>query len=418
MSSRRSSLRRKEKPPFQKFKDHCRKFTAFLFSNVGIILLVIFYTIGGAFIFQAIEIFEYERYMEANPQKKKLTENDTIAMFLDRIWLETSNNFSFAGSHKFKERINEILVDFQNEVVEIHKQGDDIHKQWSFSGAFLYSLTVITTIGYGNISPRSDWGKLATIMYAIIGMPLFLLYLSNIGDVLAKSFKWIYSKVCLCRICPGVAKRRLLRERRKLREELMFRALADMEDARHSKYTSSSSTSDSASTYYSEESESSSSSSRSPRHEREGGDRGLSRIDLEALNMFEEDDSTEVEKEMKGNTDEITVPLTVCIFIMISYILWGAILFARWEEWKILDGSYFCFISLSSIGFGDLVPGDSLITTDKDSVGVSFILCSVYLLLGMALIAMCFNLMQEQVIHNLRSFKRAFKACFRCRRKE
>ena len=34
------------------------------------------------------------------------------------------------------------------------------------------------------------------------------------------------------------------------------------------------------------------------------------------------------------------------------------------------------------------------ITADKDKVEVSFILCAVYLLLGMALIAMCFNLMQ------------------------
>lgn len=48
-------------------------------------------------------------------------------------------------------------------------------------------------------------------------MPLFLLYLSNIGDILAKSFKWIYAKVCLCRICPGVAKRREIRNRRKIR---------------------------------------------------------------------------------------------------------------------------------------------------------------------------------------------------------
>lgn len=56
-----------------------------------------------------------------------------------------------------------------------------------------------------------------TIFYAIIGMPLFLLYLSNIGDILAKSFKWIYAKVCLCRICPGVAKRREVRNRRKIR---------------------------------------------------------------------------------------------------------------------------------------------------------------------------------------------------------
>lgn len=41
----------------------------------------------------------------------------------------------------------------------------------------------------------------------------------------------------------------------------------------------------------------------------------------------------------------------------LSYILLGASLFKAWENWDYLDGSYFCFISLSSIGFGDLVPG-------------------------------------------------------------
>ena len=29
-------------------------------------------------------------------------------------------------------------------------------------------------------------------------MPLFLLYLSNIGDILATSFKWTYSRLCKC----------------------------------------------------------------------------------------------------------------------------------------------------------------------------------------------------------------------------
>lgn len=48
-------------------------------------------------------------------------------------------------------------------------------------------------------------------------MPLFLLYLSNIGDIMAKSFKWVYARLCLCRICPKVAKKRESRLRRKLR---------------------------------------------------------------------------------------------------------------------------------------------------------------------------------------------------------
>lgn len=48
-------------------------------------------------------------------------------------------------------------------------------------------------------------------------MPLFLLYLSNIGDIMAKSFKWVYARLFLCRLCPKVAKKREARLRRKLR---------------------------------------------------------------------------------------------------------------------------------------------------------------------------------------------------------
>uniref|UniRef100_A0A1A9WWK4 Potassium channel domain-containing protein n=1 Tax=Glossina brevipalpis TaxID=37001 RepID=A0A1A9WWK4_9MUSC len=391
MTLKRNSLRKKEKPPFERFKDHCRLLTAFLFSNVGIILLVIFYTIGGAFIFQAIEIFEYERLRITKPQKYPFEGNYTNNC-LERLWKITAENISFYDRFSFKRRVNEVLLDYQRTIV--HKQliGQDVDKQWSFSGAFLYSLTVITTIGYGNISPRSDWGKLVTILYAIIGMPLFLLYLSNIGDVLAKSFKWIYSKVCLCRICPGVAKRRLIRERRKLRQLAINRALADLEDARQSSLNSDSSSSSDSNSSTSTASQSDSSSNTD--NTEATAPRSIDNKNVVLAMFAEDDDEIDIEQEIRGNTDEITVPLTVCVFIMISYIMWGALLFGRWEDWDYLDGSYFCFISLSSIGFGDLVPGDRVITADKDKVEVSFILCAVYLLLGMALIAMCFNLMQ------------------------
>ena len=39
-----------------------------------------------------------------------------------------------------------------------------------------------------------------TIFYAIVGVPLCLLYLSNIGNIMATSFKWIYSRLCKCQL--------------------------------------------------------------------------------------------------------------------------------------------------------------------------------------------------------------------------
>jgi hypothetical protein len=39
-------------------------------------------------------------------------------------------------------------------------------------------------------------------------------------------------------------------------------------------------------------------------------------------------------------------------------------------------------------------------------VNVQFVLCSLYILLGMAVIAMCFSLMQEKVVQGVRSIGR------------
>lgn len=48
-------------------------------------------------------------------------------------------------------------------------------------------------------------------------------------------------------------------------------------------------------------------------------------------------------------------------------------------------------LAAPSIGFGDFVPGERVYT---QKIETSFIVCSMYLMLGMALVAMCFNLMQ------------------------
>ena len=62
-----------------------------------------------------------------------------------------------------------------------------------------------------------------------------------------------------------------------------------------------------------------------------------------------------------------------------------------------MDSSYFCFITLTTIGFGDLVPDQK--ATDGE---IRIALNSLYLLFGIALICMSFNLVQEEVIKNFK----------------
>lgn len=127
---------------------------------------------------------------------------------------------------------------------------------------------------------------------------------------------------------------------------------------------------------------------------------------------YDEDELDEMMSEgQKYSVQNITVPISLCLLLMVSYICGGAVLFGEWEGWGFLDGSYFCFITLSTIGFGDIVPGDSLGESidpdgeddDRPLINVQFIFCSMYIILGMAVIAMCFNLMQEKVVQGVTS---------------
>lgn len=88
------------------------------------------------------------------------------------------------------------------------------------------------------------------------------------------------------------------------------------------------------------------------------------------------------------------VPISICILILICYITSGAALFHELQKWGVLESLYFCFTALSTIGFGDLQP--------KDDVGLYA--ASAYIIVGMAIVAMCFSLIQTELLIWLRKF--------------
>lgn len=194
-----------------------------------------------------------------------------------------------------------------------------------------------------------------------------LLCLANIGSSMAYFFRFIYARVC-CSYCNYV-KRRNRRRRLKTATQMnavSFAALA-------SKSTEAVST--------------------DLIKKEEEANRNKSNEAAEIIDLFEDSVSVDYKK--------ITVPISITLFIFSSYIIAGGILFKTLEEWSILDSVYFCFVTLSTIGLGDLVPGNSINEIDHEAE-YKLVGCSLYLLMGLNLIGMCFNLMQEEVTAKFR----------------
>lgn len=72
----------------------------------------------------------------------------------------------------------------------------------------------------------------------------------------------------------------------------------------------------------------------------------------------------------------LSVVLVACLFLVIPTFI-----FAYLEEsWELLDSFYYCFISLTTIGLGDYIPGDS---SEQQYRSLYKIATTFYLLLGL-----------------------------------
>merc|ERR1711953_55634 len=77
------------------------------------------------------------------------------------------------------------------------------------------------------------------------------------------------------------------------------------------------------------------------------------------------------------------------LLIFSLFLLAGVIIFSLLFQWEPADSLYFVMTTLTTIGFGDILPGDSL----------TFLLCGGYIVLGLAL----FSLWQQSVVNAIDS---------------
>ncbi|XP_031595086.1 potassium channel subfamily K member 5-like [Oreochromis aureus] len=123
---------------------------------------IIFYlSIGGA-IFQ---IFEEENWKSARDLYVKEKED-----ILKRFNLT-------------KENLTEILKvvsDAAGQGVAI--TGDKDRSPWDWGSSAIFAASIVTTIGYGNIAPRTKGGRIFCILYGLCGIPLCLVWISELGS--------------------------------------------------------------------------------------------------------------------------------------------------------------------------------------------------------------------------------------------
>ncbi|XP_045177470.2 potassium channel subfamily K member 1-like isoform X4 [Mercenaria mercenaria] len=169
---------------------------------------------------------------------------------------------------------------------------------WSFGQSLFFAGTVITTIGYGRVTPLSEAGKGFCVLYAIIGIPLTLIMFTAIVERLMIPTSWFL--------------------------QFMFRKLGHLYKVFH----------------------------------------------IQLLHL--------------------TVIIT--LVIVFFYLIPAAIYVSIEPNWNYLDAFYYCFISLTTVGLGDYIPGDS---PDQPLRPLYKVATTFYLFIGLMMMMLILAVLYE-----------------------
>uniref|UniRef100_A0AC35U7S5 TWiK family of potassium channels protein 7 n=1 Tax=Rhabditophanes sp. KR3021 TaxID=114890 RepID=A0AC35U7S5_9BILA len=217
-----------------------------------------------------------------------------------------------------------------------NSKSDKSGKLWTASSSLFFAATTMATIGYGNIVPVTPYGRIACVVFALFGAPLAIITIGDLGKFLSECTIWLYKKIKNARKVMGSVYRRWSKKQNGVTAEL-------------------------------------------------GDSNSVNSIARSNLD-WEDLDKTEV-------------PVLLVFAILLLYIALGGVLFAFLESWTYMDAFYYCFVSLTTIGFGDFVP-------ERHEYIVVML---IYLGVGLAVTTMCIDLVGIQYIQKIHYFGRKFR---------
>ncbi|XP_066141111.1 open rectifier potassium channel protein 1 isoform X2 [Euwallacea fornicatus] len=145
-----------------------------------LLCLYVMYLLAGAAIFYYVEA--KEELKRANIEMK------------ERKNLEIQLKSHFHGNYTERKQLFASLTEYCGKPLDFNMSEKPIHNKWDFYHSLFFVITVVSTIGYGNLAPTTMSTRLFMIFYALVGIPMNGIVIYTLGEFFGKSFTKLHQR--------------------------------------------------------------------------------------------------------------------------------------------------------------------------------------------------------------------------------